>query len=94
MIPASALMMAIPRLQDRGAFMSINSAVQQVSGGIGGAVAGLIVIQPANQPIQHYDTLGYVFAAAMGVMMILMYFVNRLVASSQATGAIKQNSVA
>jgi predicted MFS family arabinose efflux permease len=79
MIPASALMTAIPRLQDRGAFMSINSSVQQVSGGIGSAVAGLIVVQQGNQPIEHYDTLGYVFVVAMAVVVVLMYFVNRMV---------------
>lgn len=53
--------------------------MQQVSGGIGSAVAGLIVIQRGNQPIEHYDTLGYVFAVAMAVVVVLMYFVNRLV---------------
>jgi predicted MFS family arabinose efflux permease len=85
MIPASALMTAIPRLQDRGAFMSINSSVQQVSGGIGSAVAGLIVIQQGNQPIEHYNTLGYVFAGAMGIVVVLMYFVNRMVTAKQET---------
>jgi predicted MFS family arabinose efflux permease len=77
MIPASALMTAIPRLQDRGAFMSINSSVQQVSGGIGSAVAGLIVIQQGSSPIQHYDTLGYVVMVAMLIAMVMMYFVNK-----------------
>lgn len=41
MISASALMTAIPQPQDRGAFMSINSSVQQISGGIASAAAGL-----------------------------------------------------
>ena len=32
MIPASALMTAIPALEDRGAYMSVNSAAMQISG--------------------------------------------------------------
>jgi predicted MFS family arabinose efflux permease len=81
MIPASALMTAIPKLQDRGAFMSINSSVQQVSGGVGSAVAGLIVIQQGNRPIEHYDTLGYVVIGAMLIAVVMMYFVNKMVKS-------------
>ncbi|HEX8532082.1 MAG TPA: MFS transporter, partial [Cytophagales bacterium] len=92
MIPASALMTAIPRLQDRGAFMSINSSVQQLSGGIGSAVAGLIVVQQGNQPIEHYDTLGYVFAGAMAVVVVLMYFVNRMVGVRQETGDVRRET--
>ncbi len=81
MIPAQALMTAIPSLKDRGAFMSINSSVQQVSGGIGSAVAGLIVIQQGNSPIENYDILGYVVIVAILIVMVLMYFVNKMVMS-------------
>ena len=38
-------MTAIPEPKDRGAFMSINSSVQQISGGVASAIAGLIVVQ-------------------------------------------------
>ena len=38
---------AVPQSQDRGAFMSINASVQQISGGIASAIAGLI--RGANQ---------------------------------------------
>lgn len=79
MISTSALMTAIPDAQDRGAFMSINSSVQQVSGGIGSALAGLIVFQTAGGKLEHYDTLGYIVIGAMAVTIVMMYFVNRLV---------------
>jgi predicted MFS family arabinose efflux permease len=57
--------------------MSINSSVQQVSGGIGSAVAGLIVIQQGSNPVVNYDVLGYVVIAAILITMVMMYFVNR-----------------
>ena len=45
MVPASALTTAVPDMQDRGAFMSISSSLQQVAGGIAAACAGMIVKQ-------------------------------------------------
>lgn len=89
MISTSALITAIPDMHDRGAFMSINSSVQQVSGGIGSAIAGMIVVQTASGGLQHYDTLGYIVIGAMVVTIIMMYFVNRLVQRSQHETASK-----
>lgn len=78
-ISSSALIMGIPELRDRGAFMSINSSVQQIAGGIGSAVAGLIVVQTASGKILHYNWLGYVVVVAVLIVMSLMYLVNRSV---------------
>jgi len=62
-VPAMALVSAIPKMQDRGAFMSINSSLQQIAGGIAAAVGGLIVVQKTKtSPLEHYDTLGYVIS--------------------------------
>ena len=76
MISASALLTAVPAPQDRGAFMSINSAVQQISGGIATYVAGLIVVQTSEGTLEHYDTLGYVVVGAMLITMIMMYSIH------------------
>ena len=83
MIGSSALMTAIPQPQDRGAFMSINSSVQQISGGIGAAVAGLIVTQTSSGALLHYSRLGYVVMIAMAITLVMMYFVNKLVQSQR-----------
>ncbi len=81
MISSSALITGVPDAEDRGAYMGINSAIQQVSGGIASFVAGLIVFQPAqNAPLQHYDTVGYVTASTMLITMVMMYFIDREVA--------------
>jgi predicted MFS family arabinose efflux permease len=76
MISASALLTAVPAPQDRGAFMSINSAVQQISGGIATYIAGLIVVQTVDGKLEHYDTLGYVVVGAMLITMIMMYSIH------------------
>lgn len=78
MVPATALVTAIPELQDRGAFMSINSSLQQIAGGFAAAFAGTIVVQADNQPLQHYDTLGYIVCAVSIVGIIMVYRISLL----------------
>ena len=79
MVSASALMTAIPAPQDRGAYMSINSALMQISGGAASVVAGGIVSSTATGMIEHYDTLGYVVVGTMVVMVVMMFYIHRMV---------------
>lgn len=81
-ISSSALLTGIPVMQDRGAFMSVNASIQQISGGIASAIAGMIVVQNADGMIEQYDTLGYVVIGSILVTIVILYFVNRLVANS------------
>ncbi len=88
MISSSALISGVPEMKDRGAYMGINSSIQQVSGGVASFVSGLIVYQPTKTaPLQHFNTVGYVTMGSMAITMMLMYFINRRVAEKlQATG--------
>ncbi len=79
MISASALISAVPAAKDRGAFMSVNSSIQQVAGGISSFVAGLIVHQNANGFMENYDKLGYTVIVAMIVAMGLLYWLDGLI---------------
>jgi len=76
MISAGALMTAIPIPSERGSFMSVNSSVQQISGGIAAMVAGLIVYEGYGGRLERYNVLGYVVIAAMLVVVYLLYFIN------------------
>lgn len=80
MVPAMALVSALPKLQDRGAYMSISSSLQQIAGGIAAAVGGQIVIQKdKTSPLEHYDLLGYLMVIISIIGVIMMYRVNKLV---------------
>jgi predicted MFS family arabinose efflux permease len=79
MISSSALMTAVPAPQDRGAFMAINSALQQISGGVAAAVAGMIVVQTPSGELQHYPVLGIVVICSMVVASVMMWRVNQYV---------------
>ena len=85
MIPSQALTSAIPEPQDRGAFMSINSSLQQIAGGVAAAVSGLIVSQPGKgQPLQHYDVVAYVIVGITIISIFLMLRVSKLVLSKES----------
>ncbi len=77
MISASALTSGVPELKDRGAFMAINSSLQQLSGGVASLVAGLIVVQTTGGRLEHYEELGYVVVVAIAITAVLMYKIHR-----------------
>jgi predicted MFS family arabinose efflux permease len=84
MVPAQALTSALPQMQDRGAFMSINSSLQQIAGGVAAAIGGMIVVQKTKTaPLQHYDTLGYVIVGIIIVNIIMVYRVSQIIKERQ-----------
>jgi len=85
-VPAMALVSALPKMQDRGAFMSINSSLQQIAGGIAAGVGGLIVVQKTKtSPLQHYDTLGYVILVIIIANIIMIYRVSNVIKAQKHT---------
>ncbi len=95
MIPAQAIMTSIPSPQDRGAFMSISGSVQQLAGGIGSFVAGLIVYQTSSGMLLHYDILGFVIVGAMLITVFMMYLLNKqLTTTQQAPPTLQTEDVA
>jgi predicted MFS family arabinose efflux permease len=85
MTPSMALSSALPEPQDRGAYMSINSSVQQIAGGVAAFAGGLIVVQKDNfSPIEHYDTLGYVIVSISLISIYFVYRVSQLIKNSKS----------
>jgi predicted MFS family arabinose efflux permease len=80
MVPATALNSAVPERYDRGAFMSINSSLQQMAGGVAAMFAGFVVVQKAEgSPLEHFNTLGYVMVVIIAICIFLIYRVSELV---------------
>lgn len=85
MIPTQALISGVPDMKDRGAFMSINSSIQQLGGGVASIVGGWIIGQDAAGRLIHYDTLGYVTIGAFMICIVLMYYVNELLSQKRSS---------
>ncbi len=76
MTPAMALNSMVANPEDRGAYMAISSSLQQVAGGLGAFIAGLVIVQQGAQgPLQHFDWLGYL---AMGIFIACVFLVGRV----------------
>ena len=76
MVPATALNSAVPAAYDRGAYMSINSSLQQMAGGFAAMFAGLVVIQETTaSPLENFNLLGII---VVGFMIWCVYLVWRV----------------
>lgn len=87
MISASALISAVPAPPDRGSYMSISSSLQQLSGGIAAAAAGMIVKESAGGNLVHFDAVGYVVVTSTVLTWIMMYFISARVEGAAAAAA-------
>jgi DHA1 family inner membrane transport protein len=65
MVAAMAMVTGSVEPSRRGGFMSANSAVQHFSTGLGAYVGGLILVSdPTNHSIRHFEVVGYIAIAA------------------------------
>ncbi len=80
MVPATALNSAIPEAYDRGAYMSINSSLQQMAGGLAAIFAGFVVVQQTKtSPLEHFNILGFFMVGFMLWCLYLVYRVREIV---------------
>lgn len=78
-IPSQALTSAMPSPDKRGAFMAVNSSLQQVSGGLSSIIAGLIVSEATTGELLHFDTVGYVLIFTVTATVFLTYRIRQIV---------------
>ncbi len=85
MVPSMALVTALPDMKDRGAFMSVNSSLQQIAGGVAAGFGGIIVVQQTKvSPLEHYDTLGFIVVAIVLINIFFVYRVSNILKARKA----------
>ncbi|MGY6521406.1 MAG: MFS transporter [Mongoliitalea sp.] len=60
MVPAAALITGTARPENRGSFLSFNSAVQQLAAGAASFLAGLILAEGVNGELLNFEKVGYI----------------------------------
>lgn len=70
-VPAVAMVTSAVSPQNRGSFLSINSAAQQLSAGVAAAFGGMIVAKDASGALLNYHYVGYI-AIAISLLAILV----------------------
>jgi predicted MFS family arabinose efflux permease len=84
-ISSSALGTVVPEVEDRGAFMAVDAAMQLAIGGVAAMIAGLIVFQSVDGMINNFPTLGVVVISLMILTCGVMYMINRMVTRRNIT---------
>jgi predicted MFS family arabinose efflux permease len=74
-VPLQALMTTVPDPVRRGAFLSANSAVQQLGTGMGAFLGGLLLTSDAAGHIAGYGTNGWISA---GLTVLAMWWIGRV----------------
>ena len=93
-IPAQAMFTSVPKPEDRGGFMGINSSVQYLSGALATLVAGAIVVKTESGKLENYDILGYVVVSAMLITAVMIYFLDRRIKRKSAKAVTSPVEVA
>lgn len=78
-IPSQALISAIPEPKNRGAFMAVNSSLQQISGGVASVIAGWVVLEKADGSLENFDVLGYILVCTTLISVYLVSRVDRMI---------------
>lgn len=84
-VSSSALISMVPEPQNRGSFMSVNASIQQLSGGISSAIAGMIVAPGLDGKLLHYEVLGYVVTSTMIIASIMIYRLDKFIANGKVS---------
>jgi predicted MFS family arabinose efflux permease len=79
MIPAQALISAIPEPSKRGAFNAVSASLQQFAGALSAALAGWLIVARPDGSLAHFDWLGYLVMTISLVTVALMYRVHKQV---------------
>ena len=71
MIPAQAMMLGASVPATRGAFMSLNTAVQHLATGMAPMIAGWIIVETPDKKLSGFPIVGLISAATAGVSLLL-----------------------
>jgi len=59
MVPAAALITGTAKSENRGSFLSFNSAVQQLSAGVASFIGGMILVEGTDGRLLNFEWIGY-----------------------------------
>ena len=71
MVPAQAMILGASTPAMRGAFMSLNTAVQHLATGLAPTIAGAIIVVTADNKLEGFPLVGIISAATAGLSLVL-----------------------
>jgi predicted MFS family arabinose efflux permease len=86
MVPGMALMTAVPPASMRGAFMSVNGALQSASMGVAAWLGGALISRAPDGQVLGYERCGWL---AVLTSVVMWWWVGRLRLGSASKGGIE-----
>ena len=74
-VPVMAIITSSVNKANRGAFMGINSSLQQMSMGFASMLAGLIIRYNASGEMDHFNIVGYL---SMFMTLVFVYYASKV----------------
>jgi predicted MFS family arabinose efflux permease len=71
MVPAQAMMLGASAPAIRGAFMSLNTAVQHLATGLAPTIAGAIIFETADKKLEGFPIVGLISAGTAAISLVL-----------------------
>lgn len=75
MVPAAALITGTAKPENRGSFLSFNSAVQQLSSGVASFIGGMILAEGVDGTLLHFNWIGY---GAIAISLLCIPLMRRI----------------
>ncbi len=82
MVASTSLGMGLPATSDRGAFMSLDASLQQVTAGLGAVLAGLVVVQSEAGPLDNFNLIGWIVPGLMLMTILLIRRIDWLISEA------------
>jgi predicted MFS family arabinose efflux permease len=74
-VPATTMVTAVVKAENRGSFMSLRTSAQQLALALSSLIAGLIVTKDNDGALQDYDLVGYL---AIGMSIVAVWMASKL----------------
>lgn len=87
MVPATAIMLGVARPENRGGFMSLNTAVQHLATGLAPMIAGALLYRTADGKLAGFPLVGVVAAGAAAISLVLAGFLRHAPATTVVVAA-------
>ena len=82
MVTSVALATLVPSVAKRGSFMSIDASIQQLAAGVAAVLAGVIVVESADGPLENFDILCLCVMGFVLLSSLLMNQIKRMIRPS------------
>jgi DHA1 family inner membrane transport protein len=70
-VPATTMVTAVVKAENRGSFMSVRTSAQQLALGSSSLLAGAIVVEGADGVLVNYEIVGYI-AIGMSILAVVL----------------------